>query len=155
MIVAPWHMILVLRAAVDLSADGGPAARGLALRGALVLLILADSHEEARIALNIARQESHFDPWARNDTCDEGGSPLVCCGVGQAAVHHPSACGPLGAILVWSWATELDILRRSARSCRPTWERALTTYVSGRCGLAVDVARARCERVGLCGALVP
>jgi len=122
-----------------------------AMRGALVLLVLADDAAEAKIALNVAREESWWSPWARNGSCTEG-APLICCGVGQIAQPHAwgSTCARLRAIELESWSVTLRVIRSGARACRPTWHRALTVYVSGHCGWGEAAARARCQGVGLC-----
>jgi hypothetical protein len=146
----PWAVAAVLRAAFELSAGEAGSSRALAVRGALVLVLLADSADEARIGLAVAREESRWNPWAVNRACDAAGGQLVCCGVGQVACFTASSCARHGATELHSWAELLRVLRASSRACRPTWERALTVYVSGRCGVALDVARARCSSVALC-----
>ena len=123
MLTAPWVWVAVFNGALQLSEGEAPEVRTRALRAASWLVLLADSEHEALVALNTAREESRWQPWARNDRC-AGDTPLICCGVGQIASPpgHGSSCARLGALEVEGWTLMLSILRTSAR----TWTECST-----------------------------
>lgn len=160
MSMAPILALRLILVAVDLCTGGSDPSNLLessaldsrrcrdALSGAWELGSLARDVDEGAVALNIALLESGFDPNARDAT--------GACGVGQ--IQSPgmwgTTCERLSSDLSHSYAVLLHVLRASAVDCPGLYRAALTTYVSGKCGVATSVAEARCRRVGRCEVLV-
>lgn len=110
-----------------------------------ILWSLDASPAEKLIELSIGHHEARWFTYAIDPT----GRAF-----GPTQIENPKLWGTSEQELlrdpVAGYRVTLVMLREAKRVCPGTWERVLTVYVSGRCGVARTVAREICEPVGLC-----
>lgn len=98
------------------------------------LLLLSIGHHESRWTTNAVDPGEHaFGPTQIENAFMWGSSP------------NELVTDPVAGYLVAN-----DILDAAIAACPGSWERALTVYVSGKCGVALAIARELCRPVGLC-----